>query len=79
MSDQKTNDLGGIAWEAYRQKVGRISQVNRQPLPTWEQLKLDAERASIVEGWNAAAQAVAEHIEAGQPETQPEKKKGKAK
>lgn len=72
MPKNKTNEpLGSIAWEAYRQKVGRQS-LNRQPLPPWNTLVNDPSKAQVVEGWNAAAEAVAESLGKA-----PAKKKGK--
>lgn len=57
------DDLGKRAYSAYRKRVGGRSVITNEPLPEWDDLRLD-----IKQGWAAAAVAVAvgEHP-TGQP------------
>jgi len=50
------SELGRVAWDAYARSVGGKT-FDDKPLPEWEQLG-DRQK----EGWEEAAQAVAEEV-----------------
>lgn len=55
------DSLGQVAYEAYvTQVLGRA--VSGDPLPTWEELNGDPQKALVVLGWKAAGGAAADRV-----------------
>lgn len=49
---------GNVAFDAYRETVSGLSAITGEPLPTWKELRVNPDRALIIEAWEQAARAV---------------------
>jgi hypothetical protein len=49
---------GNVAFDAYRETVSGLSAITGEPLPTWEELRVNHDRALIIAAWEEAARAV---------------------
>lgn len=57
-ADRPKRSPGNVAFDAYRETVSGLSAITGEPLPTWEELRVNPDRALIIEAWEQAARAV---------------------